>query len=233
MHSSPIKVIVLVVALFKICHVQALCPPSDSLVPCICSQYNGWEVISCSNIRGRINFAPIFARDSSAIKNQNLSSYSLTFNTLRITGCSGLLEIPRGSFADLSFLYVDISANPNLDWISPRAFDKSSYGVTKELRLYDNYLWNPAPYTNDIFKFVTNFKMLEKVDLGMNRISSVPKNAFASASTIQRIDFRYNKITSIGQNAFSATTNLTLLEFTYNSITPAGIHPQAFSGLGN
>lgn len=71
------------------------------------------------------------------------------------------------------------------------------------------------------------------MNLGMNRISSIPKRAFAGCSSLQRIDLDYNQIGSIEERAFSSTGNLTLVALTYNSITDDGIHPNAFANLGN
>ncbi|KAL3214358.1 hypothetical protein MRX96_051496, partial [Rhipicephalus microplus] len=123
-------------------------------------------------------------------------------------------SFPAGVLGNFKFEKVHLEHNANLSF-----FTLDSLAAFKEL-LNVLSLYGNALQTFEFDKLL-RFPYLVSLNLGRNRLRSIPANAFRSIR-LHKLGLRENPITSIGQRAFYALPNLKELDLSRTRLNTLG-----------
>lgn len=198
-----------------------LCPPPEVLAPCKCHE-SGLLRIGCEDIREDFNLKEVFDNASSYVSDSTIFDYLI----IRLTP---LRQIPDDAVQHLKFKNIQIFDNPNLVYISPRAFQKS-LNVTNYLTLGYNSVSEQNPFD---------------VSMGFEKLTSlfgyflpksftvIPSNAVESHANLELLQLDQGHINFVGSWAFAAALNLKTLSLFQNPLANDGFAPDAFHGIAN
>jgi len=171
-----------------------VCPPAEILAPCTCSETT-IKTLECKNIAGRFNIKQIFDNISPLIDE------SVVFDKLVVSQTS-LIEFPSKGIEHLKFLEIEITSNPNLEYIYKDAF-VDTINATKVLKLNSNHLTNVGAEERDIYEFVNQFTHLQTLSLSANALSSVPLNAFDNLVDLTLLSLSQKSLVHIESGALN------------------------------
>ena len=130
-----------------------------------------------------------------------------------------ITELKDNTFKDITFESITIEDCNSLTSIDHNAFYETDK-VTKYLFVYDN----PSLQSKDnsIFKALSKFDVIEKVDMENNNFTEITFNAFNSKSgyqdTLRTVDLEGRSFEKLGSYAFSALRKLSVLYLWSTSI---------------
>ncbi|KFM78076.1 Leucine-rich repeat-containing protein 15, partial [Stegodyphus mimosarum] len=180
------------------------CPAPEELSPCTCDG----EGLNCM---GATSLAQIKKAFSSKFKYGGVRS-------VWIQG-TPITRIPGDLFGQVKSQQFYIEVN-NITDIDVNAF----IGSRKALRTL-SFFGNKIETFN--YRGLKVYENLSILNLGRNKIKSIPDNAFESRS-LYAIIFAQNEISYIGKNAFTGLTSLGRLEIALNSLVTLGDMSFAF-----
>lgn len=182
------------------------CPNATSLSPCTCDYYgiNCMRAQSAGQLRRAFRSGDEFSRE-----HRDLWIQSTPIESFK-AGVLGLFK----------FQNVHIERNVNLSSFTLDSLMHIRL-VMSALSLYGNAL-----QTFEYDKFA-RFTGLVSLNLGGNKLSRIPPNAFRSIR-LKRLSLSENPITYIGAAAFFALPNLTELQLSHTRLKIVGDHSLSF-----
>uniref|UniRef100_A0A6M2CIW2 Putative membrane glycoprotein lig-1 ixodes scapularis membrane glycoprotein lig-1 n=1 Tax=Rhipicephalus microplus TaxID=6941 RepID=A0A6M2CIW2_RHIMP len=178
----------------------ASCPDATHLSPCTCDDegINCRRAQSTSQLRQAFESGDALSREHKELWIQKTPLTSFT----------------AGVLGNFKFEKVHVEHNANLSF-----FTLDSLTTFKEL-LNVLSLYGNALQTFEFDKLL-RFPYLVSLNLGRNRLRSIPANAFRSIR-LHKLGLRENPITSIGQRAFYALPNLKELDLSRTRLNTLG-----------
>ncbi|CAN7939754.1 unnamed protein product, partial [Ixodes hexagonus] len=174
------------------------CPVAQALLPCTCDH----EAINCMNARSTQELITAFRAPG------NKEHKSLWIQKTSIE------SFPAGVLGGFKFNNLHVEMNSNLTM-----FDLNSLRNTKEflvvLSLFGNAL------SSFDFRRVINFPKLLTLNLGKNRLRTIPARAFGHP-TLERLVLTENPIDSVGPHAFALLPRLNVLQMSGTRLTTLG-----------
>lgn len=190
--------IVLFAVSFALVAADDSCPAAAEISPCTCDG----EGLNCMGARTLEEVRKAFRA-------------KFKYGGVRSVWVQGtpITDIPGDLFGNVKSqqFYVEVNDVASLDF---NAFSASKKTLAT-LSLFGNKL-DKLDYSG-----LQQYERLNILNLGRNKITSIPDRAFNSKS-ISAIILAQNQISSIGMNAFSGVTNLEKLELSLNRLQTLG-----------
>ncbi|XP_054721972.1 oplophorus-luciferin 2-monooxygenase non-catalytic subunit-like [Uloborus diversus] len=183
------------------------CPSATELKPCTCDG----EGVNC-----------MLATSVDQIRTAFKANFK--YGGVRSIWIQGtpITNVPADLFSGIRSQQFYIEVN-NITSVDMDAFRSSNMSMIS-LSFFGNKL-STFPFGK-----LQEYKRLGSLNLGRNRFTSIPDNAFKSNS-LGRLLLSQNGISHIGKNAFSGLPSLNELHLTYNQLTTLG--PESFSWQTN
>lgn len=180
------------------------CPSDAEISPCTCDG----EGLNCMG-----------ARTLEEVKRAFRANFK--YGGVRSVWIQGtpIASLPADTFGTVKSQSFYIEVNANMTDIDLNAFSGSKDSL-QVLSLFGNKL-SEIDYSP-----LEDYVNLGTLNLGRNKITSIPSNAFSSKS-LNILILAYNKIRTIGMMAFSNMPNLGKLELSVNQIKTLG--PMSFA----
>lgn len=190
----------------------ASCPDAQVVYPCECINNS----IGCVGITTELNLKTLFEKINSNVPNgeKNFGSFHLEKTNVN--------ELPANVFGEITFESIQLFHNPNLVYIHPLAFTRSSFHL-KRFIVESTPLSNAGTKEKDIFDALSRCPDLEMIRLIATNLTSIPDHAF------HPINGEFNKLTSIytdespiksiGEFAFYYMPSITMLSMTRNKFS--------------
>ncbi|KAL1469607.1 hypothetical protein MTO96_024902 [Rhipicephalus appendiculatus] len=168
--------------------------------PCTCDH----EGINCRRADSTAQLRQVFRSGNATTREHN----ELWIQKTPIT------SFPAGVLGNFKFEQVHVERNANLS-----SFSIDSLLNFREL-LYVLSLYDNAIRTFDFAK-LRRFPFLQVLNLGRNRLTGIPDNAFRN-KYLEKLGLNDNPITSVGQRAFYTLSNLKYLDLSRTRLATLG-----------